>query len=54
MIVARGRVVPATVLVDDLWVDPLEIADGFITAPERPGHGLRFREEVRREFVLKG
>ena len=27
-------------LIDDLWVDPPEIADGFITAPERPGHGL--------------
>jgi L-alanine-DL-glutamate epimerase-like enolase superfamily enzyme len=40
-------------LLDDLWVDSLEIADGFITAPERPGHGLRFREEVRREFVAK-
>ena len=23
-----------------------EIKDGFITAPERPGHGLRFKEEV--------
>jgi L-alanine-DL-glutamate epimerase-like enolase superfamily enzyme len=32
-----------------LWVDPPQIADGFITAPERPGHGLRFKEEVRRE-----
>jgi L-alanine-DL-glutamate epimerase-like enolase superfamily enzyme len=27
--------------------------DGFITAPERPGHGLAFKEEVRREFVVK-
>ena len=39
-------------LLDDLWVDPLEIADGFITAPERPGHGLGFKEEVRREFRI--
>jgi L-alanine-DL-glutamate epimerase-like enolase superfamily enzyme len=37
-------------LLDDLWVDPLQIANGMITAPERPGHGLRFRDEVRREF----
>jgi hypothetical protein len=36
-----------------LWVDPLEIADGYITAPERPGHGLRFKEAVRREGVVK-
>ena len=39
-------------LLDDLWVDPLEIANGFITAPERPGHGLRFKDEVRRDFVV--
>jgi L-alanine-DL-glutamate epimerase-like enolase superfamily enzyme len=39
-------------LIDDLWVDPLDIKDGFITAPERPGHGLRFKEEVRRDFAV--
>jgi L-alanine-DL-glutamate epimerase-like enolase superfamily enzyme len=39
-------------LLDDLWADPLDIKDGFITAPERPGHGLRFREEVRRDFAV--
>ena len=33
-------------LIDDLWVDPPEIANGSITAPERPGHGLRFKDEV--------
>jgi L-alanine-DL-glutamate epimerase-like enolase superfamily enzyme len=38
-------------LLDDLWVDPLMIQNGMITAPERPGHGLRFRDEVRREFT---
>ena len=33
-------------LIDDLWVDPPEIANGMITAPERPGHGLKFKKEV--------
>ena len=37
-------------LLDDLWVDPLNIKDGFITAPERPGHGLKFKDDVRRDF----
>jgi L-alanine-DL-glutamate epimerase-like enolase superfamily enzyme len=41
-------------LTDDVWIDPPDVADGFITAPERPGHGLRFKEDLRREFVLKG
>jgi len=35
-------------LLDDLWVDPLMIKNGMITAPERPGHGLRFRDGVRK------
>jgi L-alanine-DL-glutamate epimerase-like enolase superfamily enzyme len=39
-------------LIDDLWVDPPEIADGFITAPERPGHGLTFKPELRSEFRI--
>ena len=30
-------------LIDDLWVDPPEIANGMITAPERPGHGLQIQ-----------
>jgi L-alanine-DL-glutamate epimerase-like enolase superfamily enzyme len=39
-------------LLDDLWVDPPEVAGGMITAPERPGHGLAFKEEVLRDFVV--
>jgi L-alanine-DL-glutamate epimerase-like enolase superfamily enzyme len=39
-------------LLDDLWVDPLMIKNGMITAPERPGHGLRFKDEVRKEFKV--
>jgi L-alanine-DL-glutamate epimerase-like enolase superfamily enzyme len=34
-------------------VHPPEIADGMITAPERPGHGLKFKDEVRKDFVLR-
>ena len=40
-------------LLDDLWVDPPQIADGFITAPERPGHGLKFKDAVRKDFVVR-
>jgi hypothetical protein len=27
------------------------IKNGMITAPERPGHGLRFKDGVRKEFA---
>jgi L-alanine-DL-glutamate epimerase-like enolase superfamily enzyme len=39
-------------LLDDLWVNPPAIADGMITAPELPGHGLAFKPEVLREFRI--
>jgi L-alanine-DL-glutamate epimerase-like enolase superfamily enzyme len=40
-------------LSDDLWVDPVPVINGTITAPERPGHGLAFRPEILRDFKVK-
>jgi L-alanine-DL-glutamate epimerase-like enolase superfamily enzyme len=40
-------------LAEDLWVDPVPVANGFITAPERPGHGLAFRPEILRDCAVK-
>jgi L-alanine-DL-glutamate epimerase-like enolase superfamily enzyme len=40
-------------LSDDLWIDPVPVVNGMITAPERPGHGLAFRPEVLRDFKAK-
>jgi len=37
---------------DDLWVEPVEISNGMAIAPERPGHGLAFREEVLRDCAV--
>lgn len=37
---------------DDLWVEPVLPKDGVITAPERPGHGLAFKEEVLRDCTV--
>jgi L-alanine-DL-glutamate epimerase-like enolase superfamily enzyme len=36
-------------LSNDLFVDPVSVINGTITAPERPGHGLTFRPEILRE-----
>ncbi len=36
-------------LSNDLFVDPVPVIDGLITAPERPGHGLAFRPEILRD-----
>jgi L-alanine-DL-glutamate epimerase-like enolase superfamily enzyme len=40
-------------LADDLWVDPVPVKNGVITAPERPGHGLAFKPEILRDCAVK-
>jgi hypothetical protein len=40
-------------LLDDVFVALSKIENGMITAPETPGHGLAFRPEVMRDFVLR-
>ena len=39
-------------LLDDLWVSHPTIANGIITAPETPGHGLEFKPGVMRDFAI--
>jgi L-alanine-DL-glutamate epimerase-like enolase superfamily enzyme len=40
-------------LSDDLWIEPVPVRNGMITAPERPGHGLAFRPEILRDFAAR-
>jgi len=40
-------------LLDDVFISLPKIANGMITAPETPGHGLEFRPEVLKNFALK-
>jgi L-alanine-DL-glutamate epimerase-like enolase superfamily enzyme len=41
-------------LAEDLFVDPVPVVKGTITAPERPGHGLAFKPEILRDCAIKG
>jgi L-alanine-DL-glutamate epimerase-like enolase superfamily enzyme len=36
----------------DLWVEPVPVVNGMITAPERPGHGLAFKPEILRDCAV--
>ena len=36
-------------LSEDLWVEPVKVVNGTITAPERPGHGLAFKPEIMKD-----
>ena len=39
---------------DHLWVEPLTPVDGYMSPPERPGHGMTFRPELFTEFPYRG
>lgn len=41
-------------LAGDLWVEPVPVVNGVITAPERPGHGLAFKPEILKDCVVGG
>jgi L-alanine-DL-glutamate epimerase-like enolase superfamily enzyme len=36
-------------LSEDLFVEPVPVVNGMITAPERPGHGLAFKPEILKD-----
>jgi L-alanine-DL-glutamate epimerase-like enolase superfamily enzyme len=40
-------------LAEDIWVDPVTVVKGIVTAPERPGHGLAFKPEILRDCAVK-
>jgi L-alanine-DL-glutamate epimerase-like enolase superfamily enzyme len=48
--IPNGSWIEDMALSNDLFVDPVPVIDGMITAPERPGHGLVFRPEILREY----
>ena len=39
---------------DGRWVEPVEIVDGFVEVPNRPGFGLEYREEWLAEWRVDG
>jgi L-alanine-DL-glutamate epimerase-like enolase superfamily enzyme len=39
---------------EDLWEHAPNIADGFMTPPDRPGHGMAFSKEAIRRYSVNG
>ncbi|MEK9706364.1 MAG: mandelate racemase/muconate lactonizing enzyme family protein [Alphaproteobacteria bacterium] len=37
---------------ENLWEDPVEIVDGHLLPPDRPGHGMTFSAEAIRDYTL--
>lgn len=38
---------------DDLWEHPVEIVDGHLEAPKRPGHGMVFSAEAAKRYTVE-
>ncbi len=38
---------------DDVWVEPILPVAGKVKVPQRPGHGLAFKPEVRKDYAVK-
>jgi D-arabinonate dehydratase len=49
--IPNAHVIEYLDFLDDLWLDPVLPEAGRMTAPERPGHGLEFKPEIRAEMV---
>ena len=47
--IPNGHLLEYLDFLDDLWVEPVLPKNGVLTAPERPGHGLAFKEEVLKD-----
>jgi L-alanine-DL-glutamate epimerase-like enolase superfamily enzyme len=39
---------------DECWVEPIEIVDGLVQVPDRPGFGLEYREDWLAERRVDG
>ncbi len=37
---------------ENLWEHPVEIVDGHLLPPDRPGHGMTFSAEAIRDYTL--
>jgi L-alanine-DL-glutamate epimerase-like enolase superfamily enzyme len=37
---------------EDLWRDPVEIVDGMLVAPDRPGHGVEFSKDAVKRYAV--
>ena len=52
--IPNGLMLEYVDFLDDLWVEPVLPEGGLIRVPERPGHGLAFKEEVLKDFAVSG
>ncbi|MGZ0187280.1 MAG: enolase C-terminal domain-like protein, partial [Alphaproteobacteria bacterium] len=47
--IPNGEIIEDMGLLADIWVDWAAPVNGVITAPERPGHGLKIKPEIIRD-----
>lgn len=50
--IPNGLILEYVNWMDDAWVEPVLPAAGVYTAPERPGHGLAFKDDFLAEYTI--
>ncbi len=50
--IPNGLIIEYVNWMDDAWVDPVLPEKGIYVVPERPGHGLAFREDFIRAYTV--
>ncbi len=48
--IPNGLIIEDMGLLEDIWVDAPKPVNGIMTAPETPGHGLRIKPEVTKDY----
>lgn len=51
--IPNGLILENMGFMDDIWVDWARPVNGIITAPEKPGHGLKIKPEIMRDCVAR-
>ena len=51
--IPNGLILENMEFLDDLWVDWAAPVNGMITAPDTPGHGLRFKPEIMTDCAIQ-
>jgi len=51
--IPNPRVIEYVNWMDDAWIVPVLPEDGMYRAPERPGHGLIFREDFLKDYTVR-
>jgi L-alanine-DL-glutamate epimerase-like enolase superfamily enzyme len=51
--IPNGLIMEYMDFLDDVWVEPVLPQGPIVRVPERPGHGMAFKQEILRDYAVK-